>query len=63
MKHNDDHYQNDNDVSGVMKNEDSYNTETENSFPTPFRELFLWAVLMNRSVSKSKSVFHSKTKF
>ena len=49
-KHHDEIYQNDNDIKMITMLEDVKEPlENEISFPKPFRELFLWAVLMNRS--------------
>lgn len=48
-KHTDEQYRTDNNVAEVMKNEDAYTGEEGKLyFQYPFRELFLWAVLMNR---------------
>ena len=50
-KHVDDHYNNDNDIRAVMLDEDAYTGPPDQiHFPKPFRELFIWAVLMNRWV-------------
>ena len=51
-KHVDDHYDKDNDVGAVLRNEDAFTgPQDQITFPKPFRELFVWSVLMNRCVS------------
>lgn len=46
-KYDDEIYQSDDDMNRMMSREESI-VEGDLLFPKPFRELFLWAVLMNR---------------